>query len=76
MRLGIDFGTTHTVAALVDRGNFPVVPLGEHDVCPSLLAAHDDGRLKLRPRRRRGGARAGLALSALDEAAAPRRGPA
>ena len=38
MRLGIDFGTTHTVAALVDRGNFPVVPLGEHDVCPSLLA--------------------------------------
>ena len=46
MRLGIDFGTTHTVAALVDRGNFPVVPLGEHDVCPSLLAAHDDGRLK------------------------------
>jgi molecular chaperone DnaK (HSP70) len=45
MRLGIDFGTTHTVAALVDRGNYPVVPLGEHDVCPSLLAAHDDGRL-------------------------------
>ena len=24
-RLGIDFGTTHTVAALVDRGNYPVV---------------------------------------------------
>jgi molecular chaperone DnaK (HSP70) len=45
MRLGIDFGTTHTVAALVDRGNFPVVPLGEHDVCPSLLAAHADGRI-------------------------------
>ncbi len=45
MRLGIDFGTTHTVAALVDRGNYPVVPLGEHDVCPSLVAAHDDGRL-------------------------------
>ncbi len=45
MRLGIDFGTTHTVAALVDRGNYPVVPLGEHDVCPSLLAAHTDGRV-------------------------------
>ena len=25
MRLGIDFGTTHTVVALVDRGNYPVV---------------------------------------------------
>src|SRR5476651_462512 len=45
MRLGIDFGTTHTVAALVDRGNFPVAPLGEHDVCPSLLAVHTDGRI-------------------------------
>jgi molecular chaperone DnaK len=45
MRLGIDFGTTHTVAALVDRGNYPVVPLGEHDVCPSLVAAHTDGRI-------------------------------
>ncbi len=45
MRLGIDFGTTHTVAALVDRGNFPVVPLGEHDVSPSLVAAHTDGRI-------------------------------
>jgi molecular chaperone DnaK len=45
MRLGIDFGTTHTVAALVDRGNYPVAPLGEHDVCPSLVAAHPDGRV-------------------------------
>ena len=45
MRLGIDFGTTHTVAALADRGNYPVVPLGELDVVPSLVAAHDDGRL-------------------------------
>lgn len=45
MRIGIDFGTTHTVAALVDRGNYPVIPLGEHDVCPSLLAAHADGRV-------------------------------
>jgi molecular chaperone DnaK (HSP70) len=45
MRLGIDFGTTHTVAALIDRGNYPVVPLGDHDVCPSLIAAHTDGRV-------------------------------
>ena len=45
MRLGIDFGTTHTVAAQVDRGNYPVTPLGEHDVCPSLVAAHADGRV-------------------------------
>jgi molecular chaperone DnaK len=45
MKLGIDFGTTHTVAALVDRGNYPVVPLGERDVCPSLVAAHEDGRV-------------------------------
>jgi molecular chaperone DnaK (HSP70) len=45
MRLGIDFGTTHTVAALVDRGNYPVVPFGEHDTIPSLLAAHEDGRV-------------------------------
>jgi molecular chaperone DnaK (HSP70) len=45
MQLGIDFGTTHTVAALVDRGNFPVVPFGDVDVLPTLVAAHDDGRL-------------------------------
>ena len=45
MQLGIDFGTTHTVVALVDRGNFPVVPFGEADVIPSLAAAHEDGRL-------------------------------
>ena len=25
MRLGIDFGTTHTVVAIADRGNYPVV---------------------------------------------------
>jgi molecular chaperone DnaK len=45
MRLGIDFGTTHTVAALVDRGNYPVVPFEERDTIPSLVAAHEDGRV-------------------------------
>lgn len=46
MQLGIDFGTTHTVAAIVDRGNFPVVALGEADVVPSLVAAREaDGAL-------------------------------
>src|SRR6266850_963305 len=38
MRLGIDFGTTHTVAALVDRGNYPVVSYEWGDAVPSLVA--------------------------------------
>ncbi|MGH9592227.1 MAG: Hsp70 family protein, partial [Bryobacteraceae bacterium] len=43
MRLGIDFGTTRTVIAAVDRGNYPVVtfdaPDGAvYDWVPSLLA--------------------------------------
>ncbi|MCM3876474.1 MAG: Hsp70 family protein [Thermoanaerobaculia bacterium] len=41
MRLGIDFGTTHTVVALVDRGNYPVVSFEGGDFLPSLVAAHD-----------------------------------
>ena len=48
MRLGIDFGTTHTVVAAVDRGNYPVVafldPHGDvHDGLPSVVAAVDGG---------------------------------
>ncbi|HEY3351188.1 MAG TPA: Hsp70 family protein [Thermoanaerobaculia bacterium] len=41
MRIGIDFGTTHTVVALVDRGNYPVVSFEGGDFVPSLVAAHD-----------------------------------
>ncbi|HTS03881.1 MAG TPA: Hsp70 family protein [Thermoanaerobaculia bacterium] len=41
MRVGIDFGTTHTVVALVDRGNFPVVSFEVGDFVPSLVAVHD-----------------------------------
>ena len=46
MDLGLDFGTTHTVVAHADRGNYPVVSfLDEHgdarDYFPSVVA--DDG---------------------------------
>src|SRR2546428_330946 len=45
MRLGIDFGTTHTVVALIDRGNYPVVSFETGDAIPSLIAINSsDGR--------------------------------
>lgn len=49
MRLGIDFGTTRTIVAWADRGNYPVVtftdPLGDsRDHLPS-VAAWDEGGL-------------------------------
>ena len=45
-QLGIDFGTTHTVVALSDRGNYPVVAFEEGNAFPSLIAARDfDGAL-------------------------------
>jgi len=40
MRLGIDFGTTHTVVAAVDRGNYPVAGFEWGDAVPSTIAAH------------------------------------
>src|SRR5262252_1191221 len=47
MRLGIDFGTTHTVAALVDRGNYPVVSFEWGDAMPSQVAVREgDGALR------------------------------
>ena len=46
MRVGIDFGTTHTVAAVVDRGNYPVVSFDGADTWPSLIAANTAGELR------------------------------
>lgn len=48
MHLGIDFGTTRTVVAHSDRGNFPVVAFTDeagdaHEFLPSLIAATPDG---------------------------------
>jgi molecular chaperone DnaK (HSP70) len=44
MQFGIDFGTTRTVVALADRGNYPVVDFVDHEgdpasAIPSLVAA-------------------------------------
>ncbi len=49
MDLGLDFGTTHTVVAYADRGNYPVVAFFDengdaHDYVPT-IAADDAGAL-------------------------------
>jgi molecular chaperone DnaK (HSP70) len=49
MRLGIDFGTTRTVVAAVDRGNYPLLSFespdgGVYDWFPSLLAVSRNQR--------------------------------
>lgn len=49
MKVGIDFGTTHTVVALVDRGNYPVVSFDGVDTWPSLIAANAAGQLRFGP---------------------------
>jgi molecular chaperone DnaK (HSP70) len=50
MRLGIDFGTTHTVVAVVDRGNYPVASFDGIDSWPSLIAADESGELLYGPK--------------------------
>lgn len=49
MRFGIDFGTTRTAVAVVDRGNYPVLAVEDtfgdaHEYIPSVIAL-DDGDL-------------------------------
>jgi molecular chaperone DnaK (HSP70) len=46
VRLGIDFGTTRTVVACADRGNYPVLSFSDdagdaHDFFPSVVAERD-----------------------------------
>lgn len=47
MRVGVDFGTTRTIVASVDRGNYPVVSFLDasgdaHDYFPSVVALDGD----------------------------------
>jgi molecular chaperone DnaK (HSP70) len=49
VRLGVDFGTTHTVVAYADRGNYPVLSFADeagdfHEWFPSIVA-ETSGRL-------------------------------
>lgn len=44
--MGIDFGTTHTVAAVVDRGNYPVASFDGADTWPSMIAGNAAGELR------------------------------
>ncbi len=46
MRFGIDFGTTHTVVAMIDRGNYPVVSFEHGDAIPSIVSVDRHGALR------------------------------
>src|SRR5579864_1002012 len=46
MRIGVDFGTTHTVVALVDRGNYPIVSFEQGDAIPSVISVDPSGALR------------------------------
>lgn len=48
MHLGVDFGTTRTIVAYADRGNFPVAQFADragdvHDYVPSMVALTEAG---------------------------------
>ncbi|SER62073.1 Molecular chaperone DnaK (HSP70) [Propionibacterium cyclohexanicum] len=54
MHVGVDFGTTRTVVAFADRGNYPVVSFFDHlgdsfDHFPSVAVVRPDGRLDFGP---------------------------
>ncbi|MDQ6760936.1 MAG: Hsp70 family protein, partial [Acidobacteriota bacterium] len=49
MQIGIDFGTTRTVVAAADRGNYPILAFeapdgGHYDWFPSLIAVQGEQR--------------------------------
>src|SRR5205823_2156482 len=46
MRFGIDFGTTHTVVAVIDRGNYPIVSFEHTDAIPSIVGLDPQGELR------------------------------
>jgi molecular chaperone DnaK len=46
MQFGIDFGTTHTVVATVDRGNYPVVSFEHGNAIPSIISVDQGGALR------------------------------
>src|SRR5918911_1087188 len=45
MKFGVDFGTTHTVLAVIDRGNYPIVSFEHADAIPSIVALDPAGEM-------------------------------